>query len=222
MKNICYIIGASVTEGMYIDRREGDFIIAADAGFSALEKIGVMADLAVGDFDSLGHVPRLEKTICHPVDKDDTDTALALAEGMKLGFRNFVIYGGLGGRLDHTIANLQNCAGASEHGAVCWLWGEGNATCTFSDGALQFEAGKTGMVSVFAADRACGVTLQGLRFPLENACLTSTVPLGVSNAFTGVESVIQVADGTLIVMWNEDAKSFVNRIRKICDEDTSV
>ena len=68
------------------------------------------------------------------------------------------------------------------------------------------------MVSVFAADRACGVTLQGLKFPLDNACLTSTVPLGVSNAFTGAESV----------MWNEDARSFVNRIRKICDEDTSV
>lgn len=78
MKNICYIIGASVTEGMYIDRRDGDFIIAADAGLSALEKAGVRADLAVGDFDSLGHVPKLEKTVCHPVDKDDTDTALAL------------------------------------------------------------------------------------------------------------------------------------------------
>ncbi|MCI8610877.1 MAG: thiamine diphosphokinase [Clostridiales bacterium] len=222
MKNICYIIGASVTEGMYIDRREGDFVIAADAGFSALEKIGVTADLAVGDFDSLGHVPRLEKTVCHPADKDDTDTALALAEGMKLGFRNFVIYGGFGGRLDHTIANLQNCAGAADHGAVCWLWGEGNAACTFSDGALRFEAGKTGLVSVFAADRACGVTLQGLKFPLDNACLTSTVPLGVSNEFTGRESIIRVEDGTLIVMWNEDAKSFLNRIREICNEDISV
>ena len=222
MKNICYIIGASVTEGMYIDRREGDFIIAADAGFSALEKIGITADLAVGDFDSLGHVPRLEKTVCHPVDKDDTDTALALAEGMKLGFRNFVIYGGFGGRLDHTVANLQNCAGAADHGAICWLWGEGNAACTFSDGALRFEAGKRGMVSVFAADRACGVTLQGLKFPLDNACLTSTVPLGVSNEFTGEESIIRVADGTLIVMWNEAAQPFVERIRKICVEDTSI
>lgn len=222
MKNICYIIGASVTEGMYIDRREGDYIIAADAGFSALEKAGVCADLAVGDFDSLGHVPKFEKTVCHPVDKDDTDTALALAEGMKLGFRNFVIYGGLGGRLDHTVANLQNCAGAAEHGAVCWLWGEGNAACIFSDGQLRFEAGITGMVSVFAADRASGVTLRGLKFPLDNVCLTSKVPIGVSNEFTGTESVIRVADGTLIVMWNEDAKTFLHRIRRICDEDTFI
>ena len=221
MKRICYIIGASVTEGMYIDRRDGDFIIAADAGLSALEKAGIRADLAVGDFDSLGHVPKFENTVCHPVDKDDTDTALALAEGMKLGFRNFVIYGGLGGRLDHTVANLQNCAGAAEHGAVCWLWGEGNAACTFSDGELRFEAEKKGMVSVFAADRAAGVTLQGLKFPLDNTCLTSTVPLGVSNEFTGVESVIRVTDGTLIVMWNEDAEAFVRRIRIICDEDPS-
>ncbi len=217
MKNICYIIGASVTEGMYIDRGEGDLIIAADAGFAALEKAGICVDLAVGDFDSLGHVPKIEKTICHPVDKDDTDTALALAEGMKRGYRNFIIYGGLGGRLDHTVANLQNCAGAAEHGAVCWLWGEENAACIFGDGELHFEAEKSGMVSVFAADRAAGVTLQGLKFPLDNVCLTSMVPIGVSNEFTGVESMIRVADGTLIVMWNEDAKTFVNRIRSLCN-----
>lgn len=222
MKNICYIIGASVTEGMYIDRREGDLIIAADAGFAALEKAGVSADLAVGDFDSLGHVPKIEKTICHPVDKDDTDTALALAEGMKKGYRNFIIYGGLGGRLDHTVANLQNCAGAADHGAVCWLWGEENAACIFGDGELRFEAEKSGMVSVFAADRAAGVTLQGLKFPLDNVCLTSTVPIGVSNEFTGVESFIRVVEGTLIVMWNEDAESFVNRIRGICDGENAV
>ena len=215
MKRICYIIGASVTDGMEIDRREGDFIIAADAGLAALDRAGLSADLIVGDFDSLGRVPQTDNTICHPAEKDDTDTALCLAEGIKRGYRTFVIYGGLGGRLDHTIANLQNCAGAAEHGAVCWLWGEGNAVCTFSDGELHFEAEKTGAVSVFAADRATGVTLQGLQYALEDACLTSTVPLGVSNAFTGRESVVRVADGTLMVMWNEDAKPFLNRVRAV-------
>ena len=215
MKNICYIIGASVTDGMYIDRRPGDFVIAADGGLSALDRMKVHADLVVGDFDSLGRLPVNENTIRHPREKDDTDTALCLAEGMKLGYRTFVIYGGLGGRLDHTMANIQNCAGAAEHGAVCWIWGEENAVCTFGDGeSLHFEKEKTGIVSVFAIDRATGVTLKGLKYPIENACLTSCVPLGVSNEFTGVESSITVDEGTLIVMWNEDAKAFVKRIRE--------
>ena len=106
MKNICYIIGASVTDGMYIDKKDGDFIIAADAGLASLEKLGLVADLAVGDFDSLGCIPDFENKICHPAEKDDIDTALALCEGMKRGYRTFVIYGGLGGRLDHTMANI--------------------------------------------------------------------------------------------------------------------
>ena len=66
------------------------------------------------------------------------------------------------------------------------------------------------------------MTLQGLKFPLDNVCLTSMVPIGVSNEFTGVESMIQVVDGTLIVMWNEDAKPFVNRIRSLCDGEGEI
>lgn len=214
MKNICYIIGASVTDGMYIDRRDGDYIIAADAGLASLEKMGIVADLAVGDFDSLGEIPEFENKICHPSEKDDTDTALALAEGMKRGYRTFIIFGGLGGRLDHTMANLQNCSGAADHGAVCWIWGENNAVCVFGDEEeLSFEEDKEGMVSIFSPDRTTGVTIEGLKYPLKDACLTSCVPLGVSNEFTGKPSRIKAADGVLIVMWNEDAETFVKRIR---------
>ena len=112
------------------------------------------------------------------------------------------------------MANLQNCAGAADHGAVCWLWGEGNAVCIFGDETdLSFEEGKEGLISVFAIDRSLGVTIEGLKYPLDNACLTSTVPLGVSNEFVGKSSKISVDDGVLMVMWNEDAKSFVERAR---------
>jgi len=214
MKNICYIIGASVTEGMYIDRQAGDFVIAADRGLEALSKLGISADLCVGDFDSLGRVPDFENTLQHPCEKDDTDTALALCEGIKRGYTDFVIYGGLGGRLDHTMANIQNCAGAADHGSMLWMWGEGNAVCIFGDeNSLSFGADMKGMISVFASDRACGVNIEGLKYTLKDACLTSMVPLGVSNEFVGNPVNISAQDGVLIVMWNEDAESFVEKIR---------
>ncbi|MBR6676743.1 MAG: thiamine diphosphokinase, partial [Clostridia bacterium] len=92
MNNICYIVGASVTDGMYIDKREGDLVIAADGGLASLEEIGIPPDLCVGDFDSLGHIPNIENTVCHPVEKDDTDTALAISEGTDRGYGAFVIY----------------------------------------------------------------------------------------------------------------------------------
>lgn len=215
MKNICYIVGASVTDGMYVDKKEGDYIIAADAGIAALEKIGVVPDLAVGDFDSLGHIPNFQNIMTHPREKDDTDTALALAEGMKRGYRTFIIYGGLGGRLDHTMANLQNCAGVADHGCMCWMWGEGNAVCLFGDeNELCFDEKTDGIVSVFAADRAVGVDIEGLKYTLHDGCLTSTVCIGVSNEFIGEKSRISATEGALIVMWTEDdAKSFTERVR---------
>ncbi len=214
MRNICYIVGASDTKGIYIDRKEDDYIIAADAGYSALKELGITPDMVVGDMDSLETVPQVDNLIRHPVEKDDTDTALALAEGIKRGYRDFVIYGGLGRRLDHSIANIQNCAGMADHGSRCWLWGEKNAVCVFADDMISFEAGMEGTISVFAVGRSYGVTLKGLKYPLSDACLTSFVPLGVSNSFTGCESSVAVTNGILAVMWTEDAKSFAERARK--------
>ena len=215
MKNICYIIGAANTDNMYIDKQGCDFIIAADGGLAALEAAGIAPDLVVGDFDSLGYIPDFERIICHPSEKNDTDTALCLAEGIKRGYRTFVIYGGLGSRLDHTVANLQNCAGAADHGAVCWLWGEDTAVCVFGDGErLRFEKGMDGVISVFATDRARGVTISGLKYVVDNVCLTNTVPLGVSNEFVGEDAEIGVSSGTLTAIWKEAAQPFVRRIRK--------
>lgn len=214
MRKICYIVGASDTQGIFIDRREDDYVIAADAGYSALEKLGIVPDMVVGDMDSLGDVPELDNVVRHPVEKDDTDTALALAEGIKRGYRDFIIYGGLGRRLDHSIANIQNCAGMADHGARCWLWGEGNAVSVFADDMIEFETGMEGTISVFAIGRAHGVTLKGLKYPLSDACLTSYVPLGVSNSFTGRESSVAVTNGILAVMWTEDAESFAKRARQ--------
>ncbi|MBQ8474785.1 MAG: thiamine diphosphokinase [Clostridia bacterium] len=214
MRKICYIVGASDTQGIYIDKKEEDYVIAADAGFAALQKLGIVPDMVVGDMDSLGDIPNFENLVRHPVEKDDTDTALALAEGIKLGYRDFIIYGGLGRRLDHSIANLQNCVGMADHGARCWLWGEGNAVCVFADGEISFEKDMAGTISVFTFSRAYGVTLDGLKYPLTDACLTSSVPLGVSNEFMGVPAKVSVTDGTLTVMWSEGAANFARRARQ--------
>lgn len=100
----CYIYGAMPC-GSTEKLEEGDLLIAADGGYAYLQ--GQKPDLVVGDFDSLGYVPEGEQIIRHPVQKDDTDMLLAVREGLKRGYRKFVLYGGIGGRLDHTIANLQ-------------------------------------------------------------------------------------------------------------------
>lgn len=183
---------------------ENTLVIAADRGLAHLEKRGVVPHLIVGDFDSLGRIPQGEHIIRHPVEKDDTDMMLAVKTGLEQGCRRFLLYGGLGGRLDHTYSNLQTLVYLARHGASGWLLGQGMAVTALRNGRLDFAPSRSGSLSVFCPDgEARGVTLTGLYYPLHDAVLTSAFPLGVSNQFTGQAASVSVEDGTLLLMWEQ-------------------
>lgn len=208
---ICYIIGACEPGEINIGGEA--LVIAADGGLRFLEEHGIVPDLTVGDFDSLGHVPEGKNIICHPVEKDDTDTMLAVKLGLERGCGVFVLYGCLGGRIDHTFANLQTLLFIAQQGARGYLVGDGWVSCVIRNGTLQFPACLSGTVSVFCPDgEAEGVTLEGLYYPLTNGTLKSSFPLGVSNHFTGECASVSVESGTLLVMWEESAVELVMRI----------
>lgn len=210
---ICYIIGACAPGDIAVRDRESALVIAADGGLRYLEEQGIAPDLIVGDFDSLGSVPEGENIIRHPVEKDDTDTMLAVKLGLERGCGVFVLYGCLGGRIDHTFANLQTLLFLAQRGARGYLAGDGWVSCAIRNSELEFPEEHSGTVSVFCPDgTAEGVTLEGLYYPLENAALKSSFPLGVSNHFTGKRARISVSNGSLIVMWEESAKALVGRI----------
>ncbi|MEA5047152.1 MAG: thiamine diphosphokinase [Eubacteriales bacterium] len=182
------------------EKRSGDLVIAADAGYRNLG--GVAPDYVVGDFDSLGYVPEGERVLRHPPEKDDTDTMLAARLGLSLGYRAFVLLGGLGGRLDHTLANLQTLAFLRANGAKACLAGEGETVTLIENETLRFRAGLSGTVSVFAyGASARGVFERGLKYPLTDAHLTDDFPLGVSNAFTGAPALVSVSQGRLLVLY---------------------
>lgn len=211
VEKICYIIGACEPGKIVISGKT--LVIAADGGLNFLEKLHVKPDLTVGDFDSLGHVPKGENIICHPVEKDDTDTMLAVKLGLERGCNVFVLYGCLGGRIDHTFANLQTLLFIAGHGARGYLVGDGWVSCVIQNGTIDFPAGLSGTISVFCPDgEASGVTLEGLYYPLVDGTLNSSFPLGVSNHFTGVRASVSVNDGSLLVMWEEPAEDLVKRI----------
>lgn len=204
MNETCYIFGAGEYGGLTLapGSLSDGFIIAADGGYDRLRQWGIPPHLAVGDFDSLGRVPENVEVVRHPVMKDDTDMMLAVREGLERGCTRFLLYGGLGRRLDHTLANLHVLAFLARRGCPAFLLGEDAAVTALHNGTLTFGAEHTGTLSLFAwGGAAKGVTLTGLLYPLENATLTSDRPLGVSNEFLGQTAQISVADGTLIVFW---------------------
>jgi thiamine pyrophosphokinase len=213
MEQICYIVGASNAEDLYIAPDQKHFIIAADGGLTYLEKQGISPDLTIGDFDSLGYVPQNGSILQHPPEKDDTDMVLAIREGQQRGYNTFVLYGGLGGRLDHTYANLQALCYLANCGAVGYLLGDGTAVTAIKQREIRFGAEENGMLSVFCAGScARGITLQGFKYPLEHGVFTAEIPLGVSNEFLGIPSRIAVSDGTLLVMWTASPEHILHTL----------
>ena len=200
---ICCIFGAGDYHGEWLDVAKGAFVIAADGGLCHTERYGIMPSLAVGDFDSLGRLPKGVETLTFPVMKDDTDMALAVKEGLARGCDAFVLFGGMGGRLDHTLANMALVLSLVKQGISAYLvGGEGVVTALCGGECLAFSKECEGILSVFAAgDRALGVTIRGLLYPLENGMLTNTRALGVSNHFAGQEAAISVDEGCLFLVW---------------------
>ena len=200
---ICYIFGAGGHYGLPPVPAPGDFVIAADGGLTYLEQHGLPPDLVIGDFDSLPKIPQSGvNTIVLPKEKDDTDMVAALREGKNRGYRVFHIYGGTGGRLDHTLANIQCIADLAQKGFQGYLFDRNTVITAIHNDNLTFPASAHGTVSVFAHTETCtGVYERGLKYPLTDAMLTNTYPLGVSNEFTGVNSEISVGSGTLIVIY---------------------
>lgn len=198
----CYIMGAGEFEGTGFVKRPGDYVIAADGGYTHLRRIGVAPDLLMGDFDSIGQVPDGVKVERFPPEKDDTDMMIAIKAALSKGYGQIVLLGSMGGRFDHTFANIQALLHIARHGARGYMAG-GSAAMTVIEGSgMTFDASHRGYVSVFAlGGTAEGVYLRGLKYPLEGATLTPDVPLGVSNEFLGVEASVAVERGALLVTW---------------------
>jgi thiamine pyrophosphokinase len=213
MKGICYIIAAGPVDDLVLEPSPDDLVIAADAGYLHLGRLSVVADLVVGDFDSLKHKPSHPNVLEFPCEKDETDVMIAASEGLRRGYRTFVILGGLGGRLDHTLANIQTLNYLSRQGAQGYLLGEGTAVTVIRNGCIRFDGEKKGVISVFCCGEvAKGVNIRGLKYPLTDAVVTPDVPVGVSNEFTGADSEISVREGALAIMWSDSAAGVIEEL----------
>ena len=203
--NICYIIGAGENYGLDFKPSSNDYVIAADAGLHYLEQHGITADLVIGDFDSLNNIPSHPNTMALNAEKDDTDMLAAVREGIKAGYSVFHIYCGTGGRIDHTIANLQVLTYLTQNGMQGFLFGKDCVITAITNQKLAFEQIPSGYISVFSStEKSEGVNLHGLKYELKDAVLTNTFPLGVSNEFIGKESSISVSSGTLLIVFPKE------------------
>ena len=200
----CVIVGAGELFGD-IEVHSGDLVIAADGGYAHLERASILPDVLIGDFDSIGAIPGLvsAEIIRHPVQKDETDMYLAYKLGAAKGCDEFYIYGGVGGREDHTFANYCLLLDAINEKKRVYLIGNGRKIFVIKNEKITLDStsGKTLSVFAFGSD-AHGVCLRGVSYEAEGITLSHAFPLGVSNSIKegGTRAEISVENGALLVM----------------------
>lgn len=178
-----------------------DFMIACDSGYAGALRCGWNPQMAVGDFDSYcGEVSPDVQKISVPPEKDDTDAFLGAKLALERGIRDFLIVGALGGRLDHTIANLQMLSWLKGRGAKAQIYSEKNRVWVLQEETFFLPKMEGWYLSVFAWGGPCQVTLKGVAYPLADYRMVPTFPIGVSNEFIEETAQIQVTNGTLLVV----------------------
>ncbi len=181
-----------------------DLIICADSAYVEARRHGIAADVIIGDFDHDG-LPAAEggNVITVPSEKDDTDTMLCIKYAIDAGTDEIIIAGGIGGRLDHTVANLQSLAYAQSHGVKASIT-DGQNTAYMISKAAMIPYKPHSYLSLFAYGGAAGgVSVSGVRYPLDNAELTADFPLGVSNEIVDDFAKIEVKSGRLLIVQSQ-------------------
>lgn len=179
---------------------ENRFIIAADAGYYSALRAGLKPDLIVGDFDS-GSEPEtdIKKVVLNPV-KDKTDMETAIEEAVGNGADNIAVFGGLGGRFSHTMANIEMCAKYKDRGVSVILYDENSKIRVLKNEKAEFKKGLYKYVSIFSLSDFCEVSVEGFFYNLEHFILKRKTTLGTSNEPVEEKGFIEAFDGMLLII----------------------
>ncbi len=205
----CIVIGAGDLTVGNIRVLEDDLVIAVDGGLNYCPVLELEPDLILGDFDSVGEEQKealleLQRQIPDRVislkpEKDDTDMLAALKLGLEYGYTNFNIYAATGGRLEHTIANIQCLLYLKNHDAVGYIMDGNGMIFVMQNEEVRFKDTLEGYLSIFALGKSAkGVTIKGMKYELNQDTLTNDFPIGISNEFSGKEALVRVEDGELV------------------------
>lgn len=173
-----------------------DFIICADGGYNHAQKMGILPDVLLGDFDSATDFENVKGRIVYPTRKDFTDGELAVTYAVEHGFEDVVLFAMSGNRLDHTITDillLDKC----KNGV---LIDDNNEVYLVKD-RLKLIGKKGQTVSIIPINsEVCGIKSSGLEYPLCDDTLYFGCGRGVSNVMTEDECTITIKSGTALVI----------------------
>ena len=210
MKKCSIFSAGEIKDYSIVDTENSGYIICADGGLKHVEKLGLTANVLIGDFDTASPDGYGScEVIKYPCEKDDTDTMLAAKLAALRGYNAVTIYGGIGGRIDHTFANIQTLNFLKEKSIIAELIGDNEVMTILKDEEKTFARKDGFYFSVFSySEKSSGVFLEGVKYPLTNALIYNSFPIGVSNEIFEEYCTVKVKKGTLLIVFSRKSSPF--------------
>lgn len=198
----CYIIGGGSFDGFFDEIGKNDLVLAADRGYQLAKSENIKIDYIIGDFDSSKRPDDINVIALSPI-KDYTDTVAAIEFAKEKGFRDIVIYGGLGGRESHTISNIRTIFHYKKQGINIKLKSKAKEIFVVNDNFSYTYDGHDFYVSIFSLNDKTKLTIKGLYYELEDYPMKIDDALGVSNETKKENFEIKVKDGAVVVVFED-------------------
>lgn len=203
MKRCVIIGGADISRYDIIKGylKPDDFIICCDSGLKHRKGLGIQPNLIIGDFDSHENPNLPVETIVLPREKDDTDTVYAAKEGIKRGFRDFLLLGVIGGRMDHSLGNVSILLYLDSLGLCA------KAVDDFSE--MEIVSANTAYIPdsfpyfslLNITGKAGGITIKNAKYPLTDGEITCDYQYGISNeVLKGTTAEVRLTQGRLLLI----------------------
>ena len=203
MKAFIYTGGEIFPNNITEHPKADDLTVAADSGYTNARTLGDSVQILVGDFDSFDRskIEGKPEIVTVPAEKDFTDTQLAVETAIKRGATDIVIIGGMSGRLDHTLSNLAILKDLCDKQIYCLITdGKNRVRYIRSTSTLISRSGYKYLSLIADGEKVKGVSIEGCKYPLENATLTSAYQYAISNEITGNCALVSVKKGGLYIV----------------------
>lgn len=210
-KRVVIFAGGELSPEYFNLLDEDDFIIGADQGALFLISHGYTPDIAVGDFDSVSPEAlqdiesKSKKTItCDAVNKDLTDSEMALDIAMDQQPDSILLLGVTGTRIDHSLASIQMMTRALQRQINCYVMDTHNYITLTGSQAVINDLGYTYVSLLPLTPEVSGITLEGFQYPLTDATLKLGQSLGVSNKLISSSGTVTIRSGLLLIIQSKD------------------
>jgi thiamine pyrophosphokinase len=190
--------------------KKSDFIICADGGARFVQKLNIVPQVIIGDFDSLPESSQRQfekqpiEWVRFPTEKNETDSELALNYAIENGFKTIIVFGLFGSRMDHLLTNIFALSYLELKG-IKVSFVEGNQEMQITQDIVQLKGEIGDLISLIPLKGDVkSVTTKNLQYKLKSENLYFGYSRGISNVMTAKTATVSINEGLLLVIHNKN------------------